>query len=66
MYEEPPIYKTYILRFWEERDTVVKEQTAVWRFSLFDPSTEKRHGFSSWEELTAFIEKQQNQSHAST
>ncbi|MCP4416072.1 MAG: hypothetical protein GY805_05595 [Chloroflexi bacterium] len=63
MFGEPPIYKTYILRFWEERDTAVKEQPSVWRFSLFDPETEKRYGFGSWEEVTAFIEKQQNQTH---
>ena len=61
MYEDPPIYKTYILRFWEERDATVEGQASIWRFSLFDPETDYRYGFRSWEELTEFIEKQQNQ-----
>ena len=59
MFEDPPIYKTYILRFWEERDAAQNGQPSVWRFSLVDPETETRYGFRSLEEMTQFIEKQQ-------
>ena len=61
MFEEPPIYKTYILRFWEERDATQIGNPSAWRFSLVDPETETRYGFRNLEEMTQFIEKQQGQ-----
>ena len=49
----PPAYRSYLLRFWEERS----EQPAlsVWRFSLEHPLTAQRQGFASLEALTVWL-----------
>ena len=49
--DQPPVYRSYLLRLWEERG----EQTAVrmWRCSLEDPLTGNRQGFAN---LTALLE----------
>ena len=49
----PPGYRSYLLRFWEERG----EQTEVtlWRFSLEDPLTTQRLGFADLDSLTAWL-----------
>jgi hypothetical protein len=51
--DKPPIYRSYLLRLWEERS----EQPAmrVWRFSLEDPLTTQQHHFASLEALTAWL-----------
>jgi hypothetical protein len=51
--DKPPAYRSYLLRFWEERS----EQPAmrVWRFSLEDPLTAQQHHFPSLEALTTWL-----------
>ena len=51
--EQPPVYRSYLLRFWEERG----EQPArrVWRCSLEDPLTGSRHGFANLTALTDWL-----------
>ena len=52
--DKPPSYRSYVLTFWKERghDSGVQ---VVWRFSLKDPRTSQRHGFTSLEEMIAFL-----------
>jgi len=51
--DQPPVYRSYLLRFWEERG----EQPArrVWRCSLEDPETGSRHGFANLTALTDWL-----------
>jgi hypothetical protein len=51
--DQPPVYRSYLLRFWEERG----EQPArrVWRCSLEDPRTGSRHGFANLTALTDWL-----------
>jgi hypothetical protein len=51
LYERPPGYRSYVLRFWQERSD--QPTLTVWRFSLEDPSTDERYGFP---DLQALIE----------
>ncbi|MCP5097376.1 MAG: hypothetical protein GY943_17665 [Chloroflexi bacterium] len=55
MFDLPPKYKTYILRVWEERSPT-KSDAATWRFSLENPETNIRHGFSDFQAFIAFLE----------
>lgn len=55
MYEHPPRYYSFILRFWEERSE--NQPAANWRFALEQPESHVRYGFSSLEELVAFLQK---------
>jgi len=55
MFEKPPRYYTYILRFWEERDETAA--TRSWRYTLHDSENDTRYGFTSLEEVVAFLEK---------
>jgi hypothetical protein len=55
--ERPPRYRAYLLRFWEERG-LQPETSSVWRFSLEDPQTGKRHGFASLEALVTFLREE--------
>jgi hypothetical protein len=55
MFEKPPRYYTYILRFWEERDETA--DTRNWRYTLHDTENDTRYGFTSLEEVSAFLEK---------
>lgn len=65
MYQTPPRYYSYILRFWEDRGE--ETASADWRFSLEDPERQVRYGFGSLEELVAFLEKRCDDSaHAPT
>lgn len=59
MYQTPPRYYSYILRFWEDRSE--KTNSADWRFSLEDPERQVRYGFGSLEDLVAFLEKRCNE-----
>ena len=43
--------RSYILRLWRKDEL----QTAEWHASLEDPSTKERFGFSSLEQLFAFL-----------
>jgi hypothetical protein len=49
--QQPNRSRSYILRLW----CVDEPQTAEWHASLEDPSTKERFGFSSLEELFAFL-----------
>ncbi len=49
-----PDYFAYLLRLW----TVTENGKLIWLASLEDPLTSERKGFSSIENLYAFLEKQ--------
>jgi hypothetical protein len=52
MINQQPIHsRSYILRLW----CAGEPQTADWQASLEDPSTKERLGFSSLEQLFAFL-----------
>jgi hypothetical protein len=53
----PPPYRTFILRFWEERNPD-PEKANSWRFSLEDTETSTRHVFHSLDGLMQFLQKQ--------
>lgn len=53
MTSKTPRYQSYILRLWEEPRQHPTEKT--WRFSLEDPQTKQRHGFSTFEALVAAL-----------
>jgi hypothetical protein len=52
-------YQTYILRFWQEQDATQNKQQ--WRFTLLDSTKGHRYGFSSIDDLIAFIQSQMNE-----
>jgi len=52
--DRPPVYRSYLLRFWEERGET--RTPSVWRFSLEDPQTAHRHGFASLSALTDWLQ----------
>ena len=54
MLDQPPSYRTYLIRCWEERSRDLT-LPAVWRFSLEDPHTGRRRGFASLEDMVAFL-----------
>jgi hypothetical protein len=49
-------YHTYILRFWQEQDAA--HDGEKWRFTLMDSTQGHRHGFSSLDDLMAFLKAQ--------
>ncbi len=51
-HDHPPRYQAYLLRCWQERSRQ-EAQTTLWRFSLEDPHTGHRRGFTS---LQAVVE----------
>jgi hypothetical protein len=51
--ERPPAYRSYLLRFWQERSEQLPQ--TFWRFSLEEPLTSRRQGFSSLEALTSWL-----------
>ena len=54
MHIRPPRYHAYLLRIWQE----AASETAVWRFSLEDPSSGQRVGFADLSALVAFLHQQ--------
>jgi len=48
-------YQVYLLRLWQETGDVPPHPD-TWRFSLEDPTTKQRRGFSCLAELTAYLE----------
>jgi hypothetical protein len=52
--QEPTYSHAYILRLWYADES----QTAEWRASLEEPHTRERFGFSSLEQLFAFLMEQ--------
>jgi hypothetical protein len=53
LYERPPGYRSYVLRFWQERSD--QPPLTVWRFSLEDPSTDERYGFPNLQTLVEWL-----------
>lgn len=53
LFERPPVYRSYLLRFWQERGETLPQ--TFWRFSLEDPLTAHRQGFPSLEALTSWL-----------
>ncbi len=51
--DQPPVYRSYSLRFWEERGEAPARR--VWRCSLEDPLTGNRHGFANLTALTDWL-----------
>ncbi len=54
LFERPPGYHSYLLRFWEERSEELA--STVWRFSLEDPVTSQRYGFATLNALVDWIQ----------
>ncbi len=54
MLDQPPSYRTFLIRCWEERSRDPTLPT-VWRFSLEDPHTGRRRGFPSLEDVVTFL-----------
>ncbi len=54
--DRPPVYRSYLLRFWEERGD--RPTPPVWRFSLEDPQTTQRQGFATLTALTDWLQSQ--------
>lgn len=52
---QEPRYCSYLLRCWEERPAN-EGQLNVWRYSLEEPGTGRRHGFASLVALVGFLE----------
>ncbi|HDN80610.1 MAG TPA: hypothetical protein ENG33_09120 [Chloroflexi bacterium] len=50
-------YQAYLLRLWEERPAS-PGRPGIWRFSLEDPRTGQRYGFTTLEALMDFLRKQ--------
>lgn len=56
-FSNPPTYRTFILRLWEERSPDPQKANS-WRFTLEDPETNTRHAFQSLDGLMQFLRKQ--------
>jgi hypothetical protein len=59
-HNDPPRYRSYLLRFWQERSTYLGG-TSVWRFSLEDPHTGLRRGFANLEALIAVVQHEMDE-----
>jgi hypothetical protein len=51
----PFVYRVYVLRYWRESDSEANEPPAR-RFSLEDPATGRRYGFTRPTDLVEFLE----------
>jgi len=51
-------YRSYVLRFWEERASGCAQPIGQWRFSLEDPHSGARLGFADVDQLIAFLKNQ--------
>ena len=57
-FDKPPSYRSYLLRFWEERTN--QPVNTVWRFSVEDPHTTQRQSFADLEALVAWLKTEVN------
>ena len=55
--DRPPHYRSFLLRCWEERSPSLND-LAIWRFSLEDSRTGRRHGFAKLEALVTFLQQE--------
>jgi len=51
----PKQYQVYVMRLWQEQASP-KESSSGWRFSIENPATGQRRGFSCLDELVAYLE----------
>ncbi len=58
LFERPPGYHSYLLRFWEERSEELTQ--TLWRFSLEDPQTNQRYGFANLAALVDWLQAKIN------
>ncbi len=58
LYDRPPRYHSYVLRFWEERSEELR--VTIWRFSLEDPLTNQRYGFADLPALVEWVKAKIN------
>ena len=61
--KRPLHYRSYLLRFWEERPPPDRPSSGAppirrWRFSLEDPHSGARLGFADIDHLIAFLKNQ--------
>lgn len=54
---EWPHYRSFLLRFWQERGQGV-DSSRMWRFSVEDPHTGEQRAFAGLERLVAFLQAQ--------
>ena len=54
---QTPHYRSFLLRCWEE-PSQTPHPAVIWRFSLEDVETGKRHGFRDLEALVIFLQTQ--------
>jgi len=54
--DKRPHRRVYLLRCWEERGQTTAARE--WRFSVEDPRTGERRGFTSLEALAAYLQKE--------
>jgi hypothetical protein len=57
MVAESSRYKSFLLTIWEERSKDPRTETS-WRFSLEDPHSGKRRGFSSLQALVEALREE--------
>jgi len=57
MFDKPPRCRSYLLSCWEERSRD-PNAAVVWRFSLEDPRTGRRRGFSDLGALVAALKQE--------
>jgi len=57
-------YQVYVMRLWREK-TRSEETSSGWRFSIENPSTGQRRGFSCLEDMVAFLENLTSQNSGS-
>jgi hypothetical protein len=55
VHNEPPRYRSYVLRCWEMRSQIPK-RPAMWRFSLEEARTGEKHTFADLEALVTFLQ----------
>jgi hypothetical protein len=51
-------YLSYIVRCWQEPSVHAGRETRVWRFSLYNPQTNKRRGFATFEALLISLQEE--------
>jgi len=55
-HDRPPHYHAFLLRCWQERSQY-NQQLDTWRFSLEDPRTGARRGFSTLSAAVAAVQE---------
>ncbi len=56
-HNQPSRYRAYLLRCWQERGRRETEPP-LWRFSLEDPHTGRRHGFATLEAVVEALQQE--------